>query len=114
MLSAVLEELMTSSPSSVSVAGEPNPLQSSLEDLLSTLKVTLTLPDQAAGSCYIPTQRILEPAPTAASDELGHPDLTCRAALRVGEGWLEVLRLLIGHRHRLPLPEYMDPAAECR
>eukprot|EP01036_Dinobryon_divergens_P033178 gene33178-42907_t len=114
MLSAVLEELMTSSPSSVSVAGEPNPLTSSVEDLLSTLKVTLTLTDQAADSCYIPTQRILEPAPTTTSDEPGQPDLTYRAALRVGEGWLEVLRLLICHRHRLPLSEYMDQATQCR
>lgn len=37
-----------------------------------------------------------------------------REFLRVGDNWLEVLRVLVCERHQLPLREHLDPLAECR
>ena len=95
----------TSSSSSLFVS-------SPLQDLLAALKLS---PSLDAGSCYVPAQRILEPnAAAVSSDEVGTADLTCRSALRVGDGWLEVLRMLVSQRYRVALTEHIDESSECR
>ena len=87
-------------------------LSSPLRDLLAALKLS---PSPDAGSCYVPAQRILEPnAAAVSSDEVGTADLTCRSALRVGDGWLEVLRMLVSQRYRVALTEHIDESSECR
>ena len=87
-------------------------VSSPLQDLLAALKLS---PSADAGSCYVPAQRILEPNSAAlSSDKVGTADLTCRSALRVGDGWLEVLRMLVSQRYFVALTEYIDESCECR
>ena len=102
----------TSSSSSSSSMAVLASLSSPLQDLLAALKLS---PSADAGSCYVPAQRILEPnAAAVSSDEVGTADLTCRSALRVGDGWLEVLRMLVSQRYRVALTEHIDESSECR
>ena len=133
LLSAVLDELL-----SQQIQQRPD---SSSEGFFSSLAETLwwfkysqdISLDQEEASAYLPYHRLLLPPASSSSSSLspfapdpsdsistGSPVIAkdrCERMserLRVGDGWLEVLRLLACHRFQLPVGEYLDALTECQ